>query len=151
MSFEKGRVFTGCRARLIIKGTAVGYARNCSGGETLTYERIKVLDRIETLEHVPTDYDVRFTAGEVRIIGETLKSASRGIFPRVGANAEEHLSNVLTNGDLLINIQDNQTDKLFMTLEQARCTSNNWTIDAMGVVGVEMEFVGIRMRDETEV
>lgn len=146
---EKGRVFTGARARLLINGVKVGYARNCSGGETLTYERIKVLDKIQTAEHVPTDYDVRFTAGEVRIIGETVKS--RGIFPSLGSNPDQHLSNILTNGELTITIEDNQTHAIFMTLEQAKCTSNNWAIDAIGVVGTDMEFVAIRMRSEDEV
>ena len=144
----KGRVFTGARARLLINGVKVGYARNCSGGETITYERIKVLDKIEAAEHVPTDYDVQFTAGEVRIIGETVKS--RGVFPSLGANSDEHLSNILTNGELTITIEDNQTCSIFMTLEQAKCTSNNWSIDAAGVVGNEMTFVGVRMRDESE-
>ena len=37
------------------------------------------------------------------------------------------------------------------TLEQAKATSNNWSIDAVGVVGTDLEFVAIRMRDESEV
>jgi len=146
---DKGKVFTGARARLMIDGVKVGYARNCSGGETIAYERVKVLDNIETQEHVPTDYDVRFTAGEVRLIGESLKK--RGIFPKLGQTADQHLANILAQSNLTITIEDNQTHAIFMTLEQAKCASNNWAIDAVGVVGVDMEFVGVRLRSEDEV
>lgn len=146
---EKGRVFTGARARLLINGVKVGYARNCSGGETISYERIKVLDNIQTQEHVPVDYDVRFSAGMVRIIGETIKSL--GYFPSLGSNPADHLKNVLTNGVLTVTIEDASTGAIYMTLEQARVTSSNWSIDAVGVVGQDMEFVAIRSRDESEV
>lgn len=146
---EKGRVFTGARARLLINGVKVGYARNCSGGETISYERIKVLDNIQTQEHVPVDYDVRFTAGMVRIIGETVKSL--GYFPKLGSNSSEHLQNILTNGELTVTIEDSKTGAIFMTLEQAKATSVNWSIDAAGIVASDMEFVAVRLRDESEV
>lgn len=146
---DKGRVFTGSRARLLINGVKVGYASNCSGREEITYEPIKVLDNIQVQEHVPTAYTVSFSAGMVRIIGETVKSL--GYFPTLGANASDHLSNILTNGTLTVTIEDNQTGSIFMTLEQARATNNNFTIDAQGVVGTNMDFVAIRMRDESEV
>jgi len=146
---DKGRVFTGARARLLINGVKVGYARNCSGREEITYEPIKVLDNIQVQEHVPTAYVVSFSAGLVRIIGETVKSL--GYFPTLGSNPDEHLKNVLTSGALTVTIEDNQTGNIFMTLEQAKATSNNWSIDAQGVVGTDMEFVAIRLRDESEV
>jgi hypothetical protein len=146
---EKGRVFTGARARLLINGVKVGYARNCSGREEIQYEPIKVLDNIQVQEHVPVAYVVSFSAGHVRIVGETMKSL--GHFPSLGNNPAEHLANVLTSGALTITIEDNQTGNIMMTLEQAKATSNNWTIDATGVVGVDMEFVAIRSRDESEV
>jgi hypothetical protein len=145
---EKGRVFTGARARLLINGVKVGYARGCNGGEEITFEPVKVLDDIQTKEHVPTTYDVRFSASEVRIIGETLKS--RGVFPSLGSNSSDHLRNILTNGELTITIEDNQTGALFMTLEQARASRVNWTLDAVGMVASDVEFVAIRMRDESE-
>jgi hypothetical protein len=146
---EKGRVFTGARARLLINGVKVGYARNCSGREEIQYEPIKVLDNIQVQEHVPVSYVVSFSAGFVRLVGETVKSL--GYFPTLGSNPADHLKNILTSGALTITIEDNQTGSIFMTLEQAKASSNNWSIDAQGVVGYDMEFVAIRMRDESEV
>jgi hypothetical protein len=147
---EKGRVYTGARARFLLNGKKVGYARNVALGEALTYERLKVLDNIETEEHVPTDYDVpTFTAGQFKIVGETLKSL--GYFPSTGANTEEHLQNILTNGDLTATLEDTKTGKIIATVEQVKVASYNWTIDAVGIVGEDVNFVAIRVKDESEV
>ena len=146
---EKGKVFTGARARLSANGRKVGFARNANGGETLTYERNKVLDNIQTEEHVPTDYDVRFSMSSVRLVGDTVKS--RGIMPSLGANVDQHLRNILTNGTLTMTVEDNQTGSVIYTIEQAKVTTNNWSLDAVGIVGTDNDFVAIRMRDESEV
>lgn len=94
-------------------------------------------------------YRVTFSASIFRIIGDTLKS--RGWFPATGANTEEHLTNILTSGELTCTIEDTRTSEIFATLEQVRLQSHNWTIDARGVVGEDIEFVAIRLRDESEI
>jgi hypothetical protein len=146
---EKGKVFTGARARLSVNGVKVGYARNCNGREELQHEPVEALDNIQVEENVPTRYRVSFSMGFVRVVGTSLKSL--GWFPQLGQNPEEHLTNVLTQGILTVTIEDNQTGAVFMTLEQASATSRNFTIDATGIVGIDVDFVGIRMRDESEV
>jgi hypothetical protein len=146
---EKGLVFTGARARLLIAGKKVGYARNCSGGEQIQYEPVEALDNIQVEENVPTRYRVNFSMGFVRVVRTTLKSL--GYFPKLGSNPEEHLSNVITQGLLTVAIEDNQTGAGIMTLEQAAVTSRNFSIDATGIVGIDVDFVGIRMRDEFEI
>jgi len=147
--FDKGRVFSGARARLLVNGIKVGYARNCSGGESLQLEPVEAMDNVETEEFVPTRYRCRFSMGYVRIVGKTAKTD--GYVPSLGGNSDEHLSNILTNGDLVVTIEDNQTGLVIMTLEQARVQDHNWSIDATGIVGQDLEFVAIRMRDESEV
>jgi len=147
---EKGRLFTGARARFSIDGVKVGYARNVALSENINYEAIEVLDNIEVEEHVPTGYTVEnFTASMFRIVGSTLKSLSW--FPKNGANVEEHLENILTSGDLTATIEDTRTGKIFATVEQVKVQSHNWTIDARGVVGEDVNFVAIRVRDESEI
>lgn len=145
---EKGRLFTGARARFSINGVKVGYATSVNVSEEVTYEEVAVLDNIEVEEYVPTAYRVTFSARMFRIIGDTLKS--QGWFPQVGANPEDHLSNILTSGDLTATIEDTKTGKLFATLEQVKVASHNWAIDARGVVGEDMTFNAIRVRDESE-
>lgn len=146
---DKGRIFTGARARFSINGVKVGYARNVNVSEEVTYEPIEVLDNIEVAEFAPVAYRVTFTASMFRIIGETLKSL--GWFPSNGANPGEHLENILVTGDLTATIEDSKTGKSFATLEQVKIQNHNWTIDARGVVGEDVTFNAIRVRDESEV
>lgn len=146
---EKNRLFTGARARLLIDGVKVGYARNVSGSEEIQYQEAEVLDNIQVEEHVPVGYRVSLQCSYFRIVGETLKS--RGWFPNLGANAEEHLKNILTNGDLTATIEDSQTGKIVATYEQVKIASRNFSIDARGIVGEDCSFVCIRSKDESEV
>lgn len=146
---EKGLVFTGARARFLIDSVKIGFATNVAGSEEIDYEEVLVLDNIQTQEHVPIGYRVTLTASRVRIIGKTLKS--QGFFPSVGGNAEEHLSNILTNGELQVQIEDNETGEIFAQYEQVKVASHNWTINARGIVGNDMTFVAIRLKDESEV
>lgn len=146
---EKGRLFTGARARFSINGVKVGYARNVAVTEEIQYDPVEILDNIEVEEYVPVAYRVTFTASQFRIIGETVKSL--GYFPNVGSNVEEHLENILVSGDLTATVEDTRTGSIYATLEQVKVASHNWTIDARGVVGEDLTFVAIRVKDESEV
>lgn len=144
---EKGRIFTGARARFSINGVKVGYARNVTVSEEIEYQPVEVLDNIEVEEYVPVAYRVTFTASMFRIIGETIKS--QGWFPATGTNTEEHLSNILVTGEMSAQIEDTKTQKVFATLEQVKIQTHNWTIDARGIVGEDVTFNAIRTRDES--
>lgn len=143
----KGAVLTGARARFSIQGIQVGYARNVTVGEEIEYQPMDVLDNIEVEEHVPVAYRVNFTASMFRIVGETLKK--QGWFPKIGQSVSEHLENILITGELVATIEDTKTGNTFSTLEQVKVASHNFTVDARGIVGEDVEFVAIRVRDET--
>jgi len=145
----KGNLLTGARARFSIEGVKVGYARNVAITEEIEYQPVEVLDNIEVEEHVPVAYRVRFTASMFRIVGETLKS--KKWFPKTGKSTDDHLTNILDTGVLSAQIEDTRTNKVISYLDQVRVASHNWTIDARGIVGEEMEFVAIRVKDESEV
>lgn len=144
----KGNLLTGARARFSIEGVKVGYARNVAVTEEIEYQPVEVLDNIEVEEHVPVAYRVRFTAGMFRIVGETLKS--KGWFPATGKNVDEHLSNILNSGVLSAQLEDTKTQKVICYIDQVKVASHNWTVDARGIVGEEVEFVAIRTKDESE-
>ncbi len=146
---EKGLVFTGARARFSVQGKKVGWATNVSGSEEIQYDEAEVLDNIQVQEHVPVRYRVTLSMSQIRIVGKTLKS--EGFFPKIGANAEEHLRNILTNGDLVATVEDNETGTLIATYEQVKVASHNWTINATGIVGEDVTFVAIRSKDESEI
>lgn len=146
----KGRILTGARCRFSINGKKIGYARNVNYSESVQYEPIDVLDNIETEEHVPVGYSVTFSASMFRIVGSTLKS--EGIFPSGGANSEERLQNVLLqSGIMSATVEDTKTGKVICEIQQVRVQTQNWGIDARGVVGTDVEFVAIRIADESEI
>lgn len=145
---SKGNLLTGARARFSIEGVKVGYARNVAITEEIEYQPVEVLDNIEVEEHVPVAYRVRFTASMFRIVGETLKS--NGWFPKTGKTTDDHLSHILNTGVLYAQVEDTKTNKVICYLDQIKIASHNWTIDARGIVGEEMEFVAIRVKDESE-
>ncbi len=146
---EKGRLSTGARTRFSLGGKKVGYARNVRVTEEIEYQPIEVMDNIEVEEYVPVAYRVTFSASMFRIVGETVKSL--GWFPKAGANTDEHLLNILTNGDLVAQLEDTKTGKVIQTLEQVKIASQSHSWDARGVVGTDAVFNAIRMKDESEV
>lgn len=146
----KGLVFAGCRARFSVDGQGVGYATDCNGSEEIQYEPIRVLDSIQTVEFVPIGYDVSFSAARVRLIGQPLRGPDLDIFPKLGNDPQEHLQNILNKGDLTAQIEDSISGLIFMILEQCKVSRRNWAIAARGVVGENIDFVGVRMRDESE-
>lgn len=145
----KGRIFTGCRARLTIGGKKIGYARGVTVSENTEWTPIKVLDNIETEEHVPVNYDISFSASTFRIVGATLKS--EGLAASCGANSVEHLQNLLITSNIMnAIIEDTKTGKIICEISDVKVASQNFTIDAGGVVGTDVDFVGIRVLDESE-
>lgn len=146
---EKGRMMTGARARFSLNGVKVGYARNVALSEAIDYRETETLDNIEVEEFVPVGYRVTFSASTFRVIGETLKRA--GWFPATGANTDDHLSNILVQGSMTATIEDSKTSRIIATVEQVKIASHNWTINARDIVGEDVEFVAIRVLDESEV
>lgn len=145
----KGRIITGARTRFSVNGKVIGYARNVSVSEAINYEPIEVLDNIEVEEHVPTGYTISFSASLFRLIGSTLKS--EGLFPQNGATPEEHLENILlTSGIMKATIEDTKTGKIYTEVQEVKITNHNWSVDSRGVVGEDVEFVGIKTSDESE-
>lgn len=152
MSFQrgqKGKIYTGARARFSVEGKVIGYARNVSGSETIEYQPVEVLDNIEVEEHVPIAYRVTLTAGMFRIVGETLKS--NGLFPPNGQDSSTHLLNILLTGEMNAQLEDVKTGKIVAQFTQCKVSGHNFTVDARGIVGEDCEFVAIRMADESEV
>jgi hypothetical protein len=149
MPGEKGRVFTGARARFSIEESRVGFATNVAGSEEIQWDPVEVLDNIRVDEFVPVAYRVTFTSSQIRVIGETIKS--QGFFPQAGTTTDDHLSNILLQGDLVATIEDTKTNRLMMTLEQMKVASRNFTVNARGIVGKDVTYVATVMKDESEV
>lgn len=151
MALPKGQVFTGARARFTVNGKVIGFATNCSGSEEIQYEPITVLGNVQVQEHVPVGYSVSFNASRIRLVNRSLKSPEVEIFPKTGRDPQEHLRNILDIGeDFSAIIEDSVTGQIIMLLEQVKVASHNFSVTARGVVGEDVSFVAIRMRDEND-
>lgn len=146
---EKGRVFTGARARLIANGVKVGYATGISWQENEQVEELRVMDNIEVEEEVSVAYSVSGSVKQARIVGENARTA--GLWAKVGANKDEHLTNILTLPPLTLQVEDSKTGKIVALLEQVKFTTRGGQVDAAGISYVDMNFNAIRLSDESEV
>lgn len=146
---EKGRILTGARCRFSLNGKKVGYATQVTLGETDQHEAAEVLDNIEVEEYVPVGYRVNFACRLLRIVKETLKS--QGYFPSVGQNSDEHLLNILNTGLLTGTLEDPKTGTIYATVEQVKIEAKTVTVDARGLIGKDVTFNAVRVRDESEI
>lgn len=149
-------VFSGARAIFRIDGTKMAFASGCDGSEEIMYEPVDVLDNLEVQEYVPVGYRVTFTCQIFRTIrgnpyasppqdGNYGSLKEQGLFPKAGSD----LFSVLTKGTMTCTIHDRITKKPIMQLEGVKCASYNWNVTARGIVGQNLTFNAIRMKDET--
>lgn len=140
----RGLVLSGARARLMIEGVKVMYATNVSYGEEVTYDPVEVLDQLEVAEHVATAYRCNFSSQHVRVITNSIKLRDGvRIFPR--------LEDILTSGELTATVEDRVTGTIVSNIERIKAASYNINVGARGIVLNDVQFVAIRIRDESEI
>lgn len=137
------QVFSGARARFRVKDVIVGYAAGVSGEETIDFEPVEVLDLLEVREHVPVAYRCSLTAQVFRVIGNSIKQ--QRIFPKT--------EDIITTEAFEASIEDpgggtGQTPALFTGV---RCAGHTWDVTARGIVSENVNFVAIRVKDESEI
>lgn len=137
------KVFSGARAVLKIDGKRVGWCTNVRGSETIDYNSLAVIGKLEVQEHVPVGYTVQFSASFVRLVGEDLKS--QGLLPA------RDLAGVLAAAELTAEVYDQVEDKALFRIEGVKASSAGWGVDARGVVASNVTFVAKRTRYESEV
>ena len=145
---ERGRVITGARARFSLNGVVFAFAVNVNVREELQYEDVEVLDNIEVAEHAPIAYRCSMSASQVRVVGQTIRAL--GFFPSVGESPTAHLLNILTQEDLVAQIEDRKTQRVLARVFGVKVSSRDFTVNARGVVNEDLAFVAIRMQDESE-
>lgn len=145
---DKGKVVTGARVLLLARGKQLGYAMSANWSENVEMQPIEALGNIEVEENVETRYRVSFGCSMVRLVNRTLRSLN--IQAKVGKSPEEHLQNIIANGELTLSITDRITDAVIMELQGAKFTSKNGSVDANSISATNVEFVGTRILDESE-
>jgi len=133
--------FSGARAIFQINSDAVAFAGGVSGSEEIDYEPVDVINLLEVREHVPVAYRVTLSAQVFRVVGSSLKKL--GIMP--------NQSEIITVDDLEASIQDVVTQKTIALFQGVRTAGHSFDITARGIVSENVNFVAIRVKDETEV
>jgi hypothetical protein len=135
------QVFSGARARFKINSVTVGYAGGVSGEETIDYEAVDVLDLLEVKEHVPVAYRTTLSAQIFRIIGNSLKQ--QNIFPTP--------DQIINSSALTAVIEDAEiTNQNIALFTGVRTAGHTFDITARGIVTENVNFVAIRVQDESE-
>ena len=140
----RGLVLSGARARLLIEGVKVMYATNVSYSEEQQHDPIEILDDYSVAEHVPIAYRVTFSAQMVRVITNPIKL-------RDGVVIMPRVEDILTAPELTASVEDRATGRVIANIERVKCVRYTQNIGARGIVLNDVEFVAIRVRDESEI
>lgn len=141
---NRGTVLHGARARFTINGVKVAYATNVSMSEEITQEPVECLDNIEVEEHVSTGYRVTLSAQFMRLVKNPIKNRDGVvIFPSV--------EDILTHEEMNVAVEDSITGTLLATVQRVKPTRYTQNIGARGTVLTDVEFVAIRILDESEI
>ena len=144
--------FSGARAIFKINGLPVGWAGGVSGEETVDFEPIDVLGKLEVREHVPVAYRCSISAQVFRIINSPLKNfrtadgTPLSIFPKQ--------SDILTTDGYEATITDRLPGNegvVAAQFEEVKASGKTWDTSARGVVSENISFVAIRTKDESEI
>lgn len=140
----RGLIQSGARTRFSLNGVKVVLAMNCAYGERNEHATVKPLDQFEAAENVPIDYDMSLTAQVARVIGNSVKNRDGVvIFPR--------LANILSQGEMTATVEDPTTGIVLAHIQRVKCTSYQIQVGSRGIVLTDLEFVGIKILDESEV
>jgi len=134
------KTFSGARAIFLINSAPVAFAGGVSGEETIDYEPVDVLNLLEVREFVPVAYRTSLSAQVFRVVGDSLKKLD--ILPRQ--------EDIITSGDLEAAIQDKVTGSTIALFQGVRCSGHTFDVTARGIVMENVNFVAIRVLDESE-
>jgi hypothetical protein len=140
----RGLVLSGARARLSLEGVPMMYTLSATYGEEIGQEPIEPLDQFDVAEFVPTYYRVNFSAQVVRVITNSLKL-------RDGVEIFPKLEDILNAAEMTGTIEDNVTGNVVANIERVKASRYNINVGARGIVMTDVEFVAIRIRDESEI
>jgi hypothetical protein len=108
------------------------------------YEPVDTLELLEVREYVPVAYRVTLSAQIFRVVGRSLKDyQGTTIFPKE--------SDILTSGDLTVNLEDTLTGNVTASFQNVKCSEHSWDVTSRGIVSENVSFIAIRVVDEVEI
>lgn len=147
------RVFSGARCIFLFNGEIVGFASGISGSEEIQYEPVETLDHLEVREHVPVGYRVTLAA-------QIFRTVSTGASDDVNAPGSLKQQSIYPKFDDIYRIQGvdaviqddaRVSGKILEQFQTVKTASRNFNVTPRGIVGQNVNFVAIRLKDESEV
>ncbi len=147
------RVFSGARCLFIFNGEVVGFANGISGSEEIQYEAVDTLDHLEVREHVPVGYRTSLQA-------QVFRTVSQGASDDVNAPGSLKQQQIFPKFDDIFRIQGvdaiiqddaRVSGKILEQFQGVKTSSRNFSVAARSIVGQNVSFVSIRVKDESEV
>ena len=142
------RTMGGCRGLIRYNGQPVGYTTNFSWTEVTNYQPIELIGNVAVSENTPLGYTVSANASMFRTFADGTMSGigslkTQGIFPKE--------KDILTTVGAEVLLFDSVTGKPMAQILGVKASTTNYTAPARGVIGVDVGFVALRVRDESEV
>lgn len=144
MARELGKVLSGARARFLIEGVPLLYATNVNYSEEIQYDPVEVLDLLEVAEFVPVAYRVTLSSQHVRVVSNPIKK-------RDGIRIFPSLPDILSAPDLTGSLEDSVTGVVLASIQRVKASRYTVNVGARGIVLSDVEFVAIRIEDESEI
>lgn len=141
-------VFTAARCRLMFNGVAVGFGKNVSVQEEITYEPQKFLDSIEAVGHEPVDYNCSVSVGQAIAVGKTLEAES--FAAKKGQTPAEHLANLLKLKEITILLEDSVGEQIVGQVIGARLSGKSISVAPGGSTMRDLSFVALRFIEASE-
>ena len=147
------RVFSGARCLFLFNGEVVGFASGISGSEEIQYEPVETLDHLEVREHVPVGYRTSLSA-------QVFRTVSQGASDDVNAPGSLKQQQIFPKFDDIFRIQGvdaiiqddpRVSGKVLEQFQGVKTASRNFNVTPRGIVGQNVNFVSIRVKDESEV
>jgi hypothetical protein len=142
-------ILTAPRCRILYDGVKVAKGTNIVVNEAYEIQDTVTIDELEVVEHPITGYTVTGTIGTVGCRNENMRT--RNFLPQVGKDSQEHLLNVILKEEGQLVLLDKATPaKKLMTIIRVTFGASGWNLAAGGLVGHDVEWRGIRLRDHSE-
>ena len=145
----RGKVFTGARARIMLGAKQVGHATGVNIRESIGYQEISVLGKLEVASQEPTSYRVRLDMSAVTIVGSSMKEL--GYFPKAGAAEGSRLKAILDQDDLTLTVEDViPPGRIIGSISGVRLSEVSWSIQQGNLVANNVSFVAVEMIEQSE-
>lgn len=130
---------TGARVIFYKDGTPIMYANALNYTVNHAMQPVDIMGQLEPKEYAETGYTVNFTCTMFRVSGQD--AVSLGLRPI--------LQDILTQEGLTVTMIDRVSGARLMLVEQVKCTSESFNIDARSMGQATLEFVGIKLSNES--